>query len=580
MRNNVDASRPIVRRFRGGRRTLVAAGATLLIAPVVAAVPAAAAPGDTARVSVGVNGEADKASSTPLAVSGDNRFVAFPSEATNLVHGDTNAASDIFVHDRQTVTTTRVSVNNGGIQGDKPSREPFISADGRFVTFSSEATNLVCSAEVPAPLCDGTGDTNAVADVFVHDRDSDDDDVFDETGAVATTRVSVGSDGAEGNAFSGATGLSASGRYVVFGSGASNLVDGDTNGANDVFVHDRDSHTTTRVSLGGESTQGNASTGGAAISDDGRVVAFTSSASNLVASDTNGVADVFVRDRDLDADGVLDEAGAVETTRVSTDNGGLEGNGASTMGHLSGDGTVVVFGSNATNLVAGDFKGHHDVFVHDRTRRVTTRVSVDSAGNEADNASSRPTVSTDGRYVSFSSIASNLVEGDTQVSWDVYAHDRSTADTTMVSVNSEGTRGSGVSLGSTISRDGRFVAFASTADDLVLGDANGVNDIFLHERRPDIVISCGGLTPTIWGTHGNDLIAGTRGPDVIAGLGGNDNIDGAKGNDVICGGSGDDTLYGSGGDDVLDGGPGIDSCDGGPARRDEATACENVLGVP
>ena len=160
------------------------------------------------------------------AISGDGRFVAFVSAATNLVTGDNNNAADIFVRDRQAGTTTRVSVTSTGGQANGASSDPAISADGRYVAFVSRATNLVA------------GDTNGVRDVFVHDR---------QTGA--TTRISVNSSENQGNAESLAPSLSADGRYVAFASSASNLVTGDTNSTSDVFVRDRQAGTTTRVSV-------------------------------------------------------------------------------------------------------------------------------------------------------------------------------------------------------------------------------------------------------------------------------------------------------------------------------------------
>jgi len=215
-------------------------------------------------------------------VGGANgRFVAFKSRATNLVLGDTNFVEDVFVHDRETGETTRVSVATGGEQANGPSQddEPGISADGRFVAFISEATNLV------------PGDTNGVKDIFVHDR---------QTGE--TTRVSVATGGGQANGPSeGQPALNGSGRFVVFSSEASNLVPGDTNGEDDVFVHDRQTGETTRVSVatGGGQGMGGGAGGSPQLSGDGHIVAFGSEATNLVPGDTNGVQDIFIHDRGL-----------------------------------------------------------------------------------------------------------------------------------------------------------------------------------------------------------------------------------------------------------------------------------------
>src|SRR5437762_758323 len=215
----------------------------------------------TVRVSVASDGTEGNDVSLGSALSADGRFVAFDSAATDLVAGDTNGVSDVFVHDRQTGTTERVSVASGGAQGNGSSGligfafPPALSADGRFVAFVSAATDLVA------------GDTNGVSDVFVHDR---------QTGT--TERVSVASGGAQGNGNSGGffavPALSAAGRFVAFQSAATNLVAGDTNGTTDVFVHDRQTCTTERMSVASGGAQGNGVSAGPALSADGRVVAF------------------------------------------------------------------------------------------------------------------------------------------------------------------------------------------------------------------------------------------------------------------------------------------------------------------
>jgi len=231
--------------------------------------------GQTARVSVASNGRQGKDKSGFPVASYDGRYVVFDSSARNLVGGDTNAASDVFVHDRQTGQTTRVSVTTDGTQGNGHSTWPSISGDGQYVTFVSKASNLV------------SGDTNGVSDVFVHDR---------KTGQ--PTRASTASDGTQGNGGSQNPSLSFDGRYVVFWSGATNLIDGDTNGVWDIFVHDRETGETTRVSVASDGTQGNDISRFPSISADGRYVAFESDADNLVSGDTNGFSDIFVHDRE------------------------------------------------------------------------------------------------------------------------------------------------------------------------------------------------------------------------------------------------------------------------------------------
>src|SRR5438034_1099294 len=231
--------------------------------------------------------------------------------------------------------------------------------------------------------------------------------------------------------------------------------------------------TTERVSVAsGGTTEGNDTSLGSALSADGRFVAFTSAAPDLVAGDTNGVSDVFVHDR---------QTGATE--RVSVDSAGTQGNGESTDVALSADGRFVAFTSAAPDLVTGDTNGVADVFVHDRQTGTTERVSVDSAGTQANGAGTGVALSADGRFVAFTSAAPDLVAGDTNGAADVFVHDRQTGRTERVSVDSAGTQANGASCGGALSADGRFVAFASAAPDLVAGDTNGAADVFVHDRQ-------------------------------------------------------------------------------------------------
>jgi Tol biopolymer transport system component len=228
----------------------------------------------TQRISVGPGGQQANAESFEPAISAHGRFVAFYSYASNLVAGDTNNNYDVFVRDRKLQVTRRISVGPAGQQANDDSREPVISAHGRFVAFESVASNLVA------------GDTNNRFDVFVRDRK-----------AQVTRRVSVGPAGQQANGNSFQSAISADGRFVTFFSDASNLVAGDTNNAYDVFVRDRKLQVTRRISVGPGGQQANDGSVAPAISADGRYVAFRSYASNLVAGDTNGATDVFVRDR-------------------------------------------------------------------------------------------------------------------------------------------------------------------------------------------------------------------------------------------------------------------------------------------
>ena len=353
--------------------------------------------GRTELVSIAANqagGNANSSFGVSPSISADGRFVAFISYASNLVAGDTNGKLDAFVRDLRNLITVRVSVSTSGTQGNGHCRSVSISADGRYVAFDSESSNL-------AP-----GDWNAREDVFVRDLQ----------GGI-TQLVSAYVNGEPGLGASWSPSISADGRFVAFTSD-SPLVQSDTNGFADVYVHDRSSGLNERASLATGGAQENYESGGPRISADGRYVAFISYASNLVEGDTNGSMDVFVRDRQNDT-----------TERVSMATGGVQGNGDSGQWgtSISGDGRRVAFASNASNLVAGDTNRFFDVFVRDRLSRTTDRVSVATSGREGNGDSgwaSSLSISADGHIVAFGSVASNLVAGDTNVHMDVFVHDR------------------------------------------------------------------------------------------------------------------------------------------------------------
>jgi Tol biopolymer transport system component len=428
-------------------------GLALAAAVAIGATAPAWGHGPIERVSVGPGGlQSNGGSSEKPAISLGGRFVAFASDASNLVPGDTNGAADIFVRDRRAGQTTRVSVSSRGAQGNAPSTQAEISANGRFVAFRSDASNLV------------PGDTNGAQDVFIHDRRTS-----------KTTRVSVSSRGAQSGGVSccAPPGISANGRFVVFESEASDLVADDTNGVSDVFVHDRRFGRTERVSVSSRGAQANASSGDKWISADGRFVSFHSQASNLVPGDTNGVDDVFVHDR-----------WTGRTTRVSVTSHGAQANGISWWVLISGNGRFVGFSSWASNLVPGDTNGVLDVFVYDRRTGKTTRVSVSSRGSQANGDSFAHALSADGRFVAFDSNADNLVPGDTNGTGDVFVHDRHTGRTTRVSVGLGHAQTDGISMQPALSPGGRFMVFHSEATNLVPGDTNGVSDVFVRALAP------------------------------------------------------------------------------------------------
>jgi Tol biopolymer transport system component len=392
---------------------------------------------------------ADDESNNP-AISADGRYVAYDSLATNLVAGDTNAVSDIFVRDRQTGTTTLASKDSAGVEGTDQSFNPSISGDGRYVAFYSDAANLV------------TGDSNGRGDIFVRDR---------QTGT--TTLVSRNSGGNEGSGGdSDNPSISADGRYVAFDSYATNLVSGDTNGKYDIFVRDRQTGTTYLISKDSAGVPGDDGSSAPSMSSDGRYVAFDSYATTLVPGDTNGKKDIFVRDRQTGT-----------TYLVSKSSAGVEGDDSSESPTISSDGRYVTFESAATNLVAGDTNAKTDIFVRDRQTGSTYLVSRSSAGEQGNDASYHASISADGRYVAFWSPATNLVSGDTNGMYDIFVRDRQTGTTTLVSKDSSGVLGNIASFDPSISGDGRYVAFISVATNLVPGDTNGVKDIFVRDRQ-------------------------------------------------------------------------------------------------
>lgn len=274
-------------------------------------------------------------------------------------------------------------------------------------------------------------------------------------------RVSVDAAGVEGDAASVASVLSGDGQSSAFSSYATNLVAGDTNGFRDVFVRDATTQVTVRVSISPTGMQADGASYSPSLAANGRYLAFTSAATNLVPGDTNAVTDVFVHDRDPDGNGIFDEGNGVNR-RVSVDSSGLEALGGSYGAYshtISDDGRLVVFRSDASNLIAGDGNGASDVFVHDLFSGLTTRVSVDSAGAEANLGSSLATISGDGAVVAFHSDASNLVPGDSNGVTDVFTHDLLSGLTTRVSVDSSGQQFSGACSAPALSSDGGVIAF-------------------------------------------------------------------------------------------------------------------------
>ncbi len=338
-----------------------------------------------------------------------------------------------------TVPVIPVSLNPFGGPGAGDSFSPSISADGLLVAFHSFASDLVQL------------DTNDLADVFVRDL------------ASGTTRcISLGMTGAPGNGNSFKPVISADGRFVVFYSDADNLVLGDTNGAQDVFLHELSSGLTRRFSIDGQGKPGEANSVTPSISGDGRFVVFQSLAGRLAPDDKPAPYDIFVHDT------------WNGTTRRAAD-------GNSAAPDISQDGRVIAYSSISAKQIAGDANRRSDVFAYDVSTEQARIVSVNSTGEQANDDSFLPSLSADGRFVTYHSLASNLEGGDTNGKNDVFVHDRAKGTTRRISVSATGEQGNGESTDASISGDGRFVAFTSSASNLVDGDTNGVPDVFVRD---------------------------------------------------------------------------------------------------
>jgi uncharacterized repeat protein (TIGR01451 family) len=391
------------------------------------------------------------------AVSADGRFVAFVSQADNLVAGDTNERADIFVRDRLTGATERVSVSSAGRQSNGDSGafngmgDPSISPDGRFVVFATEATNFA------------KGDTNTTPDLYVHDRQNG-----------TTELVSIAADGSPAGAVSEAA-ISDDANRVAFVSYSDVIVLPDTNFQADVFVYDRTTGAMERVSDAPDGSESNGQAFQPDLDADGHLVAFDSWASNLVegGADDNSV-DVFVHDLDT---------GVTESVSGSEASGSF---GHSSNPNITPDGNLVVFDTQDPALFPDTNGFTRDVVLYDRTAETYEVISVNDSGAQGDDDSSLGVASSDGRYVAFNSFAGNLVPEDTNFRYDVFVRDRVLATTRRVSVGSAGEEGDLDSLQPAINADGLVIAFSSGSTTFVPESDQGffASDIFVRDARP------------------------------------------------------------------------------------------------
>ncbi|MET0674849.1 MAG: FG-GAP-like repeat-containing protein [Bradyrhizobium sp.] len=465
-------------------------------------------------------------------VSGDGHYVAFMSYASNLVAADTNSASDIFLYNTQSQAVSRVSVGAGGAQANNQSSDPSITQDGRYIAFTSTATNLV------------QGDAAGWQEVFVTD-------------GTATVRVSIGHNAQGGNeepnfpSYHPSITLDSGGSnyLVAYASQASNLVAGDTNSSQDIFVYRSTSHAISRI------TNGNAGSDFPSISTGG-TIAFESYASNLVSGDTNNRDDVFYYN-------------GSSIVRVAPN--GVQPNGDSGHASISADGKFIAFESLASNLVAGDTNGAWDIFVYDVTSRTIERISVGYDGTPANNDSFAPSISGDGRFVTFRTRAGNLVANQSSPADQIYVYDRELHTARLVSVSAAGEAGNSHSIAPAISADGSTVAFESGATNLFRGD-NGFSDVFVTDALR-FFTSGGPQNDIIGSASGNDILDGGRGSNTVsyAGIAAAVTVSLAVTGPQNTGGGGTDTLtnfanlIGGGGADRLTGDAIANSLNGGPS---------------
>ena len=417
-------------------------------------------------------------------ISSDGRYVVFTSDATNLASGDTNDLPDIFWKDLQTGQLRRVSETSGGAVGNDESNEAVVSADGRYVVFSSNASNLVA------------GDTNGMPDVFRKDM---------QTGDIV--RVSVAANGSEATSgfFHGsrAPTMSADGRYVAFSSEATNLVASDTNSRIDVFVKDLQTGAIVRASTSGTGTQANGASFDPVISADGHFVVFESEATNLVPTDlaTYHGNQVFLKNL---------QTGAV--VRVSENADGVQPNDLSgtTFPSVSADGRYVVFREWASNLVSGDTNSLPDFFVKDTQTGAIERVSVSATGAQLTEHTNLELgrISADGHYIFFEASDGSLVPGDTNGWSDILV-----VPNPLITAQLTG---------------GMDEVQASVTFRL----PDGVEKLTLT----------GGAAIGGTGNALDNVMTGNAAANVLTGLGGNDTLDGGLGKDTMVGGAGDD-LY-------------------------------------
>jgi Tol biopolymer transport system component len=399
-------------------------------------------------------------------VSPNGRFVVFTSEANNLVPNDTNNAADVFLRDVQTGTTERVSVADNEAEANLGGYGGIVSADGRYVAFSSDSDNLL-----------STPDTNSATDVFLRDRQ-----------AGTTIRVSVRSGGGEADGASTLSSMTRDAKQIVFASDADDLIglNADQNFSTDVFVRDRPNARTVRLSVATDGSEGDLDSTGGSISADGRYVVFLSNASTFDPNDSGVYQDAYVRDRTLNT-----------TTRVTAFADGSEGDSDVTNAVISADGSTVVFDTDATNFIdPPDLSGATNVYAVPLGSHTFERMSVAADGGDPSDFSFLTGVSDDGRFVLFQSGAKNLTGDKLTAVSNSFVRDRTNHSTVFAGTTQSMTEPIGPDAqrsGSTpnaISGNGRYILYSSNATDVIgTGDANdSVADVFLRSNPAPFIL--------------------------------------------------------------------------------------------
>jgi Tol biopolymer transport system component len=498
------------------------------------------------RLSTTAGGAQADSNSLNVQFSPDGGFVVFTSYATNLITGDTNNATDIFLKDLTTGAVTRLSTTANGTQANGNSSDAQLSQDGHLMVFSSTAANL-------------GGSGSFFPNIFLKDL---------TTGAV--TLVTSAADGTQANGLNSDARFSPDGHSAVFESSANNLVTGDANNQIDIFLKDLSTGAVTLVTNTADGTQGNGRSYDARFSADGHFVMFTSAATNLVAGDTNGASDIFLKDLNTKA-----------VIRLSTAADGTQANGRSYDARFSADGHFVVFTSEASNLVADDTNGVSDVFLKDLTTGAITRLSTAANGAQTDFDSYTPLFSPDGHSVVFESDATNLVAGDGNNRTDLFLVNlfyKANAAAILEGRFIETTLGVGSASSVNIAwGDGTSTTETPVADKVSLHHAfaaTGTKDAVVTliegaltwnvahtlDLASGTMVRNTGIADTLSGGAGSDTLTGDAFSNILNGNAGNDRLDGGFGADVMNGGAGDDTYVTDGADMIVEvAGGGIDT---------------------